>query len=73
MNSIQGMKRRDGELKGPRQAKCLVTITKKDGVETLVINDVEPRGIADGDYTLTVKGEPTTRWSRDHDGWKRLG
>lgn len=71
--SNQTTKRRDGELTGPRQAKCIVTLTKRDGVETLAINDVAPRGIADGDYTLTMKGEPTSRWKRDHDGWRRLG
>ena len=71
--SPQTTKRRGGELKGPRQAKCTVTITKRNGVETLAINDVEPRGIADGNYTLTVIGEPTSRWTRDNDGWKRLG
>jgi hypothetical protein len=40
MSSLQTMKRCDGELSGPRQAKCIVTITKKDGVKTLAINDV---------------------------------
>jgi hypothetical protein len=73
MRSVPTTKRRDGELTGPRQAKCIVTITERDGVETLVINDVEPRGIADGNYTLTVKGLPTSRWKRDKDGWERLG
>ena len=73
MSGAQTRKRRAGELAGPRQANCVVTITKTDSVETLAINEVEPRGIADGNYTLTVKGEPTTRWKRDHDGWKRLG
>jgi hypothetical protein len=55
-SSVQTTKRR-GELTGPRQVKCIVTITKRNGIETLAINDVEPRGIADGDYTLTVKGQ----------------
>ncbi len=73
MSVTETTKRREGELTGPRRAKCVVTITKRDSVETLAINDVEPRGIADGNYTLTVKGEPTTRWKRDHDGWKRFG
>jgi len=72
MNSHQTTKRCEGELKGPRQGKCTVTITKKDGVETLAINDVEPRGIADGKYTLTVTGEPMSRWTRDSDGWRRV-
>ena len=66
-------KRRDGELTGPRRAKCTVTITKRNGVETLAINEVEPRGIADGNYTLTVSGMPVTRWKRDYDGWQRVG
>jgi hypothetical protein len=73
MSGAQTTKRREGELTGPRRAKCVVTITRRGSVETLAINEVEPRGIADGSYTLTVKGEPTTRWKRDHDGWKRLG
>ena len=73
MSSAQTTKRREGELTGPRKAKCVVTITKRDTVEALAINGVEPRGIADGNYTLTVRGEPTTRWSRDYDGWRRLG
>jgi hypothetical protein len=73
MSSMQATKRCEGELIGPRQAKCIVTISTKDGVETLAINDVEPRGIADGNYTLAVKGEPQSRWVRDHDGWRRLG
>lgn len=73
MSGAETTRRREGELTGPRQAKCVVTIIKRGGVETLAINEVEPRGIADGNYTLTVKGEPTTRWQRDHDGWKRLG
>jgi hypothetical protein len=73
MSSTQTTRRRDGELRGPRQAKCIVTITKRDGVETLSINDVEPRGIVDGNYTLTVSGEVTSRWKRDYDGWQRLG
>ncbi len=72
MNSLREVKLRDGELRGPREATCIVTITKKDGVETLAIKGVEPRGIVDGNYTLTVKGEPRSVWSRDHDGWKRL-
>jgi hypothetical protein len=38
----------------------------------LAIKELEPRWIADGDYTLTVKGEPTSQWRRDRDGWKRL-
>jgi hypothetical protein len=73
MSGDETTKRREGELTGPRRAKCIVTITKRGSVETLAINEVEPRGIADGNYTLTVKGEPTTRWKRDCDGWKRLG
>jgi ABC-type Fe3+-citrate transport system substrate-binding protein len=73
MSGAETTKRREGELTGPRQAKCIVTITRRGSVETLAINDVEPRGIADGNYTLTVKGEPVTRWKRDHDGWERLG
>jgi hypothetical protein len=72
MSSVQTTKRRAGELTGPRQAKCVVTITNKGGVETLAIDNVQPRWIADGDYTLIVEDEPTTRWNRDYDGWKRL-
>jgi hypothetical protein len=60
MTSNHTMKRREGELRGPRQAKCIATITERFGLETLSINDVEPRGIADGNYTLTVSGEPTS-------------
>jgi len=36
------------------------------------INNVDPRGIADGDYTLTVKGQPRSLWEHDKYGWKRL-
>jgi hypothetical protein len=73
MSSLHATKHCGGELRGPRQARCIVTITKIDGVEILAINDVAPRGIADGNYTLTVKGEPQSRWTRDRDGWRRLG
>ena len=66
------IRRLRGELIGASQAKCIVTINKWAGVLTLAINDLEPRWIADGDYTLTVKGEPTSQWRRDRDGWKRL-
>jgi hypothetical protein len=66
------IRRLNGELAGPSQAKCVVTINKWAGVVTLAINDLEPRWIADGDYTLKLKGEPTSRWKRDGDGWTRL-
>jgi hypothetical protein len=72
MSSAQTTKRHAGELTGTRQAKCFVRISKKDGVKTFAIDHVEPHGIVDRDYTLTVEGEPTTRWNRDYDGWKRL-
>ena len=39
---------------------------------TVTINDVEPRAPPDGHYTLTVKGEPTSKWKRDRYGWERL-
>ena len=67
------IKRLSGELTGARHAKCRVTINKWEGVVTFAINDLEPRWIADGDYTLTVTGEPTSQWRRDRDSWKRLG
>jgi hypothetical protein len=54
------------------KAKCIVTITNRNGVKTLAITDVEPRGIADGNYTLEVKGEPLSVWEHDKYGWKRL-
>jgi hypothetical protein len=66
------IKRLSGELTGARRAKCTVTINKWEGVVTLAIKELEPRWIADGDYTPTMKGEPTSQWRRDGDGWKRL-
>jgi hypothetical protein len=59
-------------LAGASRAKCRVTINKWAGVKTLAINDLEPRWIADGDYTLEVTGEPTSQWKRDRDGWTRV-
>jgi hypothetical protein len=66
------IKRLGGELTGADKAKCTVTLNKWEGVVTLAIKELEPRWIADGDYTLTVQGEPTSRWKRDRDGWTRL-
>ena len=66
------IKRLRGELTGASYAKCVVTINKWAGAVSLAINDLEPRWIADGDYTLKIKGEPTSRWKRGGDGWTRL-
>jgi hypothetical protein len=64
------MERRQGKLTGHEAADCIVTISKRDGIETSrTITDVSPR-VPDGDYTLTVEGESSpSRWRRDRDGW----
>jgi hypothetical protein len=72
MSNIPTTEHRNGELTGPRSAKCTVTINRREGVVTVTINDVEPRAPPDGHYTLTVKGEPTSKWKRDRYGWERL-
>jgi hypothetical protein len=53
-------------MAGHKAADCTVTISKMDGVESSrTITDVSPR-VPDGNYTLTVAGEPSaTRWRRD--------
>ena len=72
MSSTRTTERRNGELTGPRPAKCTVTISRREGLARVAINDVEPRAPPDGHYTLTVKGEPATKWKRDRYGWARL-
>jgi hypothetical protein len=72
MSSISTTEYRNGELTGPRPAKCKVTINRTESVVTFTINDVEPRAPPDGRYTLTVNGEPASRWKRDKNGWTRL-
>ncbi len=64
--------RRRAKLSGPRPATCIVTINKSEGATALVIDGVVPRGPPDGNYELALKGESTSRWKRDRDGWTRL-
>jgi hypothetical protein len=72
MRSIPTTEHRNGELTGPRPAKCMVKINRRENGVTVTINDVEPRAPPDGNYSLAVKGEPTTKWKRDRYGWERL-
>jgi hypothetical protein len=66
------MEHRRGQLKGgARSAECKVTVYNMNGVLTLAIKDVNPR-LPEGNYTLTVDGQPPTQWKRDRDGWTRL-
>jgi hypothetical protein len=61
---------RKGNLTGPQDADCTVTISKVDGVESQrTITGVSLR-ISDGDYQLTVAGEATS--SRMEKGQERL-
>jgi hypothetical protein len=66
------MEHRRGQLKrGVRVASCNVTVHNRNGCLTLAIKDVNPR-LPEGNYTLTVDGQPPTPWKSDRDGWTRL-
>ena len=66
------MEHRRGQLSGgARMAECDVTVNNRAGVLTLAINHVRPP-LPDGNYTLTVDGQPPTQWKRDKNGWTRL-
>jgi hypothetical protein len=67
------MERRKGKLTGHQVADCTVTVSRRDGVESSrAITDVLPR-VPDGDYKLTVEGEPSpSLWRKDKNGWTLL-
>jgi hypothetical protein len=72
MNSIPPSESRTGELTRPRSGACVVTINKRDGVVAVTLSEVDPPNLPDGNYKLTVKGEPPSHWQRDKNGWARL-
>jgi hypothetical protein len=72
MSSDPTTEYRKGQLKrGVRVAECNVTVHNRNGVLTLEIRNVNPR-LPEGNYTLTVDGQPPTEWKRDRDGWSCL-
>jgi hypothetical protein len=72
MSSAPTMEHRRGQLKGRvHSAECNVTVHNRNGVLNLAIKKVNPR-LPEGNYTLTVEGQPPTQWKRDRDGWTRL-
>jgi hypothetical protein len=54
-----------------RKADCDVTINKLNAVTIILIDDVHSL-LPDGEYTLTVSGEPSSQWRRINRRWERL-
>jgi hypothetical protein len=52
-------------------ADCNVTINKLKAVTTIVIDQIHSL-LPDGEYTLTVSGEPSSQWRQSKRRWKRL-
>jgi hypothetical protein len=52
-------------------ADCAVMINKLNAVTTMNIYDFPPT-LPDGEYTLTVPGEPSSQWRLTKRHWERL-
>jgi hypothetical protein len=50
---------------------CDVMVNKQNAVTTIFISDVHSL-LPDGEYTLTVLGEPSSQWRRSKGVWERL-